>query len=714
MGDSTDFVFNGLNGANGAYFVTASPAQIAQFATSDRVSEEHLADVHARLRNSEASLGVVGTVRDASDLSQTGWGVIFSEKADPSIREALAPLLAHRRADASRVKEHYYQEFSGPRGYHSGETTQDFLRNRGARTSGSADPDHMPYYLLIVGDPETIPYSFQYQLDVQYAVGRISFDTVDEYASYASSVVRAETANPRPRRVTLVGVSNDGDRATRLTREYLVEPLAKDVADWAHGMPPDQQWELQTVFGSEARKERFAALLGGAETPSLLFTASHGAGFAREHPRQSLHQGALVCQDWPGPRGWSEQPLDKFYFSADDVSSDASLEGLIAFHFACFSVGTPRFDDLPQLVGNKVQPATALGTSAALPIASRSFAARLPQRLLGHPRGGALAVIGHVERALGSSFLEEDGLRQRDSPPVFRGALNQLLHGDRLGVAIEPFNERYADVCSQLEAQLGKVLSFGYKADPVDLAKLWMGAADARGYAIFGDPAVRLVSGAPDTRAAAEVPARTNQPTEQISSVTAGPSPEPAVTPQSVPTSPPSYSLNPLPANVRMEMDPASGRIILTITPTAAADETGSITYGFPFSSEGAAALQGLRDNITSALSSVASRVGNVLSDVFADVSTLQVSTYISDDIDAVSYDASKHTFQGPARRRLVSAIRLDGNAVQVLPSDAGELDPEVWKRHAELLDRAQAHRMELIKALSAAVGTLVLPIRPG
>jgi hypothetical protein len=54
----------------------------------------------------------------------------------------------------------------------------------------------------------------------------------------------------------------------------------------------------------------------------LFFSATHGVGFKLGDPRQINHQGALVCQDWPGP-GKNIPITDKFYFSADDISNEA-------------------------------------------------------------------------------------------------------------------------------------------------------------------------------------------------------------------------------------------------------------------------------------------------------------------------------------------------------------------------------------------------------
>ena len=105
-----------------------------------------------------------------------------------------------------REKERYYREFCWSRRISPRESKQAFLARHGAGP-GPADPDKVPYYLLIVGDPETIPFSFQYQLDVQYAVGRIHLIPSRNMPAYARAVVAAESRQiTRPPHAVFFGV----------------------------------------------------------------------------------------------------------------------------------------------------------------------------------------------------------------------------------------------------------------------------------------------------------------------------------------------------------------------------------------------------------------------------------------------------------------------------------------------------------------------------
>jgi Peptidase family C25 len=462
---------NGINGATGEYlFPLDSPKQIAAQAT-ETLSTIPLTDPHRmelrdrlELRNKPraAKAGV-----DPTKLAQAGWGAIFLENYTSFSLEALKSddglgvLLKHRQNQATPT---YYRECT----YKPGWNKAKFLTSHDVASSGAVDPDQgMPYYLLIVGDPATIPYEFQYQLDVQYAVGRIFFDTLAEYAYYAKSVVAAETQQiERPRQIKFWGVSNSGDNATQLSTKHLVTPLS----EWVNQKHPT--WATTPLLTDTATKTNLHQLINQESAPAILFTASHGVGYPKGDPQQKDLQGALICQEWQPFLGKPDPATH--LFSAADLDSSANIHGMIAFQFACYSLGTPQFNNFKNKGGD-------------LELAESPIVARLPQKLLSHEKGGALAVIGHVDRAFSSSF-RANNIRQS---AVFESVLTCLMQGCPVGYAMEFFNQQYAELASDTT----QGIQDGIKDTAV--VDLWNTSNNARNYAVLGDPAVRIAIAQP-------------------------------------------------------------------------------------------------------------------------------------------------------------------------------------------------------------------------
>jgi hypothetical protein len=382
-------------------------------------------------------------------------------------------LVDHRKAQGAAP----FVVFDGPATYRAGDTASTWLARRGTRLDVVVPNKGVPFYLLLVGSPEAIPFEFQYGLDLYWAVGRLWLSSPDEFRQYAASVVAYETASRvcTSRQVAILAPEHDFDSATQLFNRQVAKPMLSGEGPNPVPLGQRQHFRLLDFAGKRATKDALRDILEGRTVggpPALLFSGSHGVEFEPGDARQAAAQGALVCQDWPG---FGHIGADH-WFAASDIPRSAKIHGLIHFLFACHGGGCPSYDDFDRL------------NAAPRRLADQPFFSRLPQALLAFEGGGALAVLAHIDRAWAYSFQASTGGSQVQG---FRDVIGRLLQGQRIGQATDAFNMRWAALSTTL-AELQVKKQDGADISLKTLKQLWIARDDARNFMILGDPAVRL------------------------------------------------------------------------------------------------------------------------------------------------------------------------------------------------------------------------------
>ena len=132
-----------------------------------------------------------------NELDQAGWGVIFGRGVADEVYDALRPLLDLRRRQAAHTRAHYFQVYRGEQRPRPGRLEAGVPPQQRPRGRDAGRPRVHAVLPPPGRQPGRIPFEFQYELDVEYAVGRLWFPTTAEYRRYADAVVAADEAGRR-------------------------------------------------------------------------------------------------------------------------------------------------------------------------------------------------------------------------------------------------------------------------------------------------------------------------------------------------------------------------------------------------------------------------------------------------------------------------------------------------------------------------------------
>ena len=464
--------------------------------------------------------------RDPNDLEAQRWAVIAPEgEAGDVALAAIGALIEHRRAQQG-APPIVYRLPDGMDAAAAMRWKHEVLRDEDVAA------DERPRYLMILGDLDRVSLELQHVLANGSLVGRLHCPTAKGYRNYAEKVVAREQAAAAPRPRALYYTVQDGSPAIGAGSRHLVEPSVRMTADLATRGKLVVDGPTTVPYSEWGPDELFTA--AAVDTPSLLFTLSHGLGVPRRGWRSPEQQRALQGALSLG----AEDPL-----TADMVRESRFLPGGIWMCVACYGAGTPPTSAFyPWLAlqaaqgGNREQAEAVL---RALPRAGeRPFVAALPQALLANP-AGPLAVIGHMDLAWTFGFTDPGGKKSRASR--LHATQRAIVAGSRVGVALDALLHAYREVNDELMAryQLQRDALARDRPDPVDpreLGDAWMQRNDLRGYVLLGDPAARLGVAGGDRPRMAEASELRDRPAIRVNTPPAEPIAAPPIaTPEPAP-----------------------------------------------------------------------------------------------------------------------------------------------------------------------------------
>jgi hypothetical protein len=317
----------------------------------------------------------------------------------------------------------------------------------------------LPQYVAIIGGPDVIPWSVQYEFGTRHSVGRIPL-TGAALANYIGALLTgwadAEVDAGAPLMWT---VDLPGDITAEM-RVVIADPLAERLTDPT--LPG-----FRHLAAGDATRESLLAVLASAR-PALVISSSHGAVLSDDTLAATLGL-----------------PVDQQHQLVGLDALDAAIPpGTVWFAQACCSAGSEGPSKYTRLLGagsatTSVEAAASLGSTVA-PAALR---------LLGRPHP-VRAVLGHVEPTFDWTLRDAE-TGQGLAHDIVAAVSTNLYNGHPAGYAFAAYRLGVGQLHIDW-ARKSDLLNAGDATVLKPMTRLRLTALDRQSLVLLGDPTVTL------------------------------------------------------------------------------------------------------------------------------------------------------------------------------------------------------------------------------
>jgi len=400
--------------------------------------------------------------------AEVGWGLVLPENEQLSVADraiaADAPepirelLKAREGAPVFRYRPDLHNRFL--RRYSTNQPPQDIAIAGSERGTG---PGRLPWYLLLCGSPEVLPWDLQYVLNTAAYVGRLDLDE-EGLAHYVSALMNDwQDAACRPEQPVVWTVDHGHPDITFLMRNAIAEPIAT-------ALKGDSQIgdSLLRLAGKDATVGSLIDALADRQ-PALVVTTSHGmTGPVADPERMAAQLGFLVdhLRASLGP---------------DELLARWQPDGAIWYAHACCSAGSDKRTRYKGLVKEGSPVEKTLEGVAAL----GARVAPLPRKLLGAEKP-LRAFVGHVEPTFNWT-LQSPETGQILTSTIKKALYNDLYSAKPVGMAFDRVYHHVGELLAQWKSAVDEV-DQGTPGARVAALRSQLTALDRQSMVILGDP----------------------------------------------------------------------------------------------------------------------------------------------------------------------------------------------------------------------------------